>query len=114
MAKKVQVPTAQVNNNTAFPESKITDVSRIGQYAQDSADAIVGGFVFAPTGPNAQVGGTLVLTGDLGFNIFPPFSVFRKPDGKEFTLMQETPQSFTLDDADQSLNRIDIVVATLQ
>ncbi|MGH9760444.1 MAG: hypothetical protein ACREDR_24745, partial [Blastocatellia bacterium] len=111
-SRRIQTPTSTVNGNPAFPQLTIDDIAKIGQYSEDTTNLGIAAFIPNPQGPDVVYGGVLVLTGGLGFSIYPPLAVFRYTDGKPFNLMATTPQAFTLAAADSTNPRIDLVYVT--
>jgi hypothetical protein len=113
MPRKFSPTTGTINGLPAFPQLTIQDLINIGLYAQAEPDAITQSMVLMPGSAGATYGGNLVLIGGLGIEIFAPLMWFRPSDGKRFEFIGISPQIFTLQTADLSNPRIDIVYATI-
>src|SRR5262245_44222174 len=107
------MPQGQVNGQPAFPQSKPSDVSRIGTSAIAGDSAIVDDFITRPGNHVVLDGGNLLLAGGMDLDIYPPLRVYRATDGKQFELMETTPQRITISPADAINPRIDVIYARL-
>jgi hypothetical protein len=116
MSKIFQVPQANIPSTVglAFPQSKPTDIEAIGTNVISGDSAIVDDWIVKPGAQDAIVGGDFTLAGGMQINIFPLLRLWRGSDGKMFELLGSTPQLITLQAADPSNPRIDIIYVLIE
>lgn len=98
----------------AVPQIKLGDTQDIGLYYRSAIGDVAIDTFPLPGGPDVVFGGQMEIGSGLSINIFPPLRIYRTMDGVLFELMGNLPVPITLQAADATNPRIDLIVAIEQ
>lgn len=113
MAKRVDVPASTLSGQPASPQIKLIDIQRTGLFSRANLGELVRDIVGEASSEEIVMGGQAQIAAAMQIDVFPPLSVYRTADGVIFSLYSETPVTLTIDTADTTNPRIDLIVATM-